>query len=336
MEILKYAPGKNPNSHKKGRRKYSVNDSFFSEPNEVNSYYAGFIAADGCIRSNNSEKSRYLIFGLSIKDKEWLEHFANDIEFTGPITEYTFRGKKYVRMSINSKQICDDLEKNFNITPRKTATLIPPPLTETNLIDSFICGYIDGDGYICFSAYHKKNVQKRCIIGCLGTYKITSWVSQRFSEICGFENKKEPYKGRGGFNKEELKNIYTFHIGDKQARQVISHMIQYNIPLMKRKWSDEIIEYCKTFKKKLPLCRRKGINVFNLDGKLLKHCETLEEAKIFTGVSVGRISDLCKMNNNEHMAHGYMFSRDKEKMEPYKQDNPFARKCINEIKERLA
>ena len=36
------------------------------------------------------------------------------------------------------------------------------------------------------------------------------------------------------------------------------------------------------------------------------------------------------------MAHGYMFSRDKEKMEPYKQDNPFARKCINEIKERLA
>ena len=67
MEILKYAPGKNPNSHKKGRRKYSVNDSFFSEPNEVNSYYAGFIAADGCIKSNNSEKSRYLTFGLSIK-----------------------------------------------------------------------------------------------------------------------------------------------------------------------------------------------------------------------------------------------------------------------------
>ena len=326
MEILKYTIGKNPNSHKKGRRKYSVNDSFFSEPNEVNSYYAGFIAADGCIRSRQSEESKYLTFGLSIKDKEWLKDFANAIEFTGPITEYIFRGRQYVRMIINSKQICNDLEKNFNITQCKTLTLSPPPLTDPRLIDSFICGYIDGDGSICFVENYRRHVQKKCLISYLGTYKIVDWISSRFGDICKTQTQKKPSLSKGGFNKKNTKNIFVSNISDKQARQVILHMIKYNIPLMKRKWSEEIVDYCKTFKKRLPICRRKGVNVFNLNGELLKHCETLEEAKRFTGVPVGRISDLCKLNDNEHMAHGYMFSREKEKMEPYKQDNHFAKK----------
>lgn len=336
MEIFKYAPGKNPNSHKKGRRKYNVNDSFFSEPNILNSYYAGFIAADGCIRSRQSEESKYLTFGLSIKDKEWIERFVKDIEFTGPITEYTFRERKYVRMSINSKQICDDLEKNFNITPRKTATLIPPPLSDGNLIDAFICGYIDGDGAICFSESTKRNIQKKCAISIIGTYNLLEWINQRFDSINDVISKNKPILSKGGFSNNSNKTTYVLNISDKKARTVILHMAQYEIPLMKRKWSDEIIEHCKNFKKELPVCRRKGVNVFNLNGELLKRCDTLEEAKTFTGVSVGRISNLCKTNDNEHMAHGYMFSRDKEKMEPYKQDNPFARKCINEIKERLA
>ena len=333
MEIFKYAPGKNPNSHKKGRRKYNVNDSFFSEPNVLNSYYAGFIAADGCIRSKQSKESKYLTFGLSIKDKGWLERFAQDIEFDGPIKEYTFKDRQYVRMCINSKQICNDLERNFNITPRKTATLIPPPLSDDKLIDAFICGYIDGDGSVCFVENHQRQIQKKCLISYLGTYEIVDWINGRFGSICETQTQKTPSLSKGGFNKESIKDVYASNISDKQARQVILHMIQYEIPLMKRKWSDEIIEYCKTFKKKLPLCRRKGVNVFNLNGELLKHCDTLEEAKTFTGVSVGRISDLCKINDNEHMAHGYMFSRDKEKMEPYKQDNPFAKKCISKINE---
>lgn len=336
MEIFKYAPGKNPNSHKKGRRKYNVNDSFFSEPNVLNSYYAGFIAADGCIRSRQGEESKYLTFGLSIKDKGWLERFAQDIEFDGPIKEYTFRDRQYVRMCINSKQVCDDLEKNFNITPRKTATLIPPPLSDNKLIDAFICGYIDGDGAIYFSETTKRNIQKKCAISIIGTYNLLEWINQRFDSINDVISKNKPILSKGGFSDNSNKTTYVLNISDKKARTVILHMIQYEIPLMKRKWSDEIIEYCKTFKKELPICRRKGVNVFNLNGELLKHCDTLEEAKMFTGVSVGRISNLCKINDNEHMAHGYMFSRDKEKMEPYKQDNPFARKCINEIKERLA
>ena len=39
----------NPTGYK--QRTYNVDDFFFNIPNELNSYYAGFIAADGNIRS---------------------------------------------------------------------------------------------------------------------------------------------------------------------------------------------------------------------------------------------------------------------------------------------
>lgn len=54
----------NPTGYK--QRTYNVDDFFFNTPNELNSYYAGFIAADGHICSRNSEK-RTLKIGLSSK-----------------------------------------------------------------------------------------------------------------------------------------------------------------------------------------------------------------------------------------------------------------------------
>ena len=58
----------------KQRRKYNVNDCFFETPNIVNCYYAGFIAADGCIRKYKGKfvETYSLSFGLSIKDKDFL------------------------------------------------------------------------------------------------------------------------------------------------------------------------------------------------------------------------------------------------------------------------
>ena len=63
-------------------RQHNVNDDFFNNPNILNCYWAGFIAADGCIGRRNNN---VLSIGLSSKDKQHLETFKNNINFSGPI-----------------------------------------------------------------------------------------------------------------------------------------------------------------------------------------------------------------------------------------------------------
>ena len=331
--LIMYKPGKNPNSHK-NKRRYNVNDDFFETPNEINCYYAGFIAADGCIskRTGKFVETYTLSFGLSIKDKDFLEHFKEIISYEGKIKEFENNGRMYVRLDIQSNKICDDLCKNFNITERKTHTLCPPNLFDKNLIDAFICGYIDGDGSVYFSK--NKNKQKRVGIAIIGTDKMLTWIINRFCEIYGKEKEGKLYECKGGFgSSNKNKKIFTTSICDKWARTVILKISEMNIPKMERKWSKEVIDYCNTYKKALPICRRKGVNSFNLNGEFLKHYDTLKEASIETGVSVGRISTLCKLNDNTHMAKGFMFSRNGTINGPYKQDNPFSKKRIIEIQQ---
>ena len=146
----------------------------------------------------------------------------------------------------------------------------------------------------------------------LGTYEMIVWIKNRCTDIigkeCGSIQKKE---------KSNDKNTYTYTIGtSKNVREIYKHFYQIDVPKLERKWKQEIYEYCINFKKKDPICRRKGVNVFDLNGNLIRHFDKLIEASEYTGVSIGRISDMCKLNDSEHMAKGYMFSRS-EKMEKY-------------------
>ena len=50
---------------------YNKNHDFFTVPNKLNSYWAGFIAADGCVTGKH-----ILAIKLSEKDKEHLQKIA--------------------------------------------------------------------------------------------------------------------------------------------------------------------------------------------------------------------------------------------------------------------
>lgn len=147
----------NPTGYK--QRTYNVDDFFFNIPNELNSYYAGFIAADGCICSRNRDK-RTLKIGLSSKDSKWLKTFKEKIKSESPIKN-RIQKKIYeiTEISITSKQIVDDLKSNFNVVPRKSLILEPPFIKEQNLKYAFICGYIDGDDTI-FLSKRKNGINK--------------------------------------------------------------------------------------------------------------------------------------------------------------------------------
>lgn len=78
------------------RSRYWINHNFFSVPfSPENMWVAGFIAADGCIRSNSNN----IKIELSYEDIDVLEKIKKLTSYTGPIKSNVKNGKNYVVLS---------------------------------------------------------------------------------------------------------------------------------------------------------------------------------------------------------------------------------------------
>jgi len=121
--------------------KKSCDDNYFAGSSLQSCYWAGFLAADGCIIQSGNHKVLFL--GLSVKDENHIKLFCRHINFSGSV----YKNKNYRTIKISSDKLCSDLQNKFNLTPRKTKTLKPPKLTGQKAL-AFIIGYIDGDGSI--------------------------------------------------------------------------------------------------------------------------------------------------------------------------------------------
>lgn len=130
-------------------KKYFCDEGFFSKDTEESFYWAGFIAADGCVRIKKSKYSaiKQLEINLSVDDIEHLELFKKQIKSESIIREYTDKdGNKHAHIVISSSKIYDNLVK-FGMHPRKTHTLEFPEWVENHpLCKHFLRGYFDGDG----------------------------------------------------------------------------------------------------------------------------------------------------------------------------------------------
>lgn len=223
----------NPRTLIINRRKLNFNEYYFSEPNINNCYWAGFIAADGCI-SNNI----VIDISLSIKDKTILENFKKEICFDGKIREYL--GKSELcgdfwkcSIAIRSKIIADDLAKWWNISPRKSFTLDKPSEKITGeLAYSYIKGIFDGDGYITKLKY---NDYKYLILGICGTKEILEWIDYnlklKFPSLYCQINKHS--------------SIYKLVIANKMSKEV-HKFLRYNINnhfSLPRKWEIDYSDY---------------------------------------------------------------------------------------------
>lgn len=113
---------------------------FFENVTKESAYWAGFIAADGYIRSNGRST---LSIKLSLVDYDHLLKFKRAIGFLGEV----HKTDEYAYIDISGNWITEALRRNFNITSRKTHTLVFPIL-ESEFIPHFIRGYFDGDGCI--------------------------------------------------------------------------------------------------------------------------------------------------------------------------------------------
>jgi len=146
---------------------YVFNHDSFEKFTPDSCYWAGFIAADGCI-SKQSDRQNRLMIELSDKDTKHLENFSDYLQRV-PNKIYkrttTRNGTLCPLASINvcSNKISENLSDNFNIGPAKSFTLIPPKNIPDAFISHYIRGFMDGDGHVGCSKNAAQKKQKRLI-----------------------------------------------------------------------------------------------------------------------------------------------------------------------------
>jgi len=136
------------------RQEYEINNNIFESINcEWKAYFLGFLLADGNVHRN------VISITLNSKDREVLDIFNNIIfnnkkplYITKPSESVRKNGKivqegEKVSFQINNKKICEDLLK-WGLTPRKSSNVKFPENFPEHLLNHFIRGYFDGDGWI--------------------------------------------------------------------------------------------------------------------------------------------------------------------------------------------
>lgn len=204
---------------------FDVIHDYFSVPTPQNCYWAGFIAADGSIETTYANAN--LKVSLSTLDKSHLEKLRDVLAPRKKIMDYCYEkqlGRSTSVFNVNSKRIVDDLARHFLIGPRKSLTLEAPTLNDISLKESFMVGYIDGDGTI---------TKKGDMIRVVGTSNFLAWIKTHMDQY---------YPGRGGrvaglrYNRRSPK-IYDYGFGAGRAIGLLDTIARYNLPILARKWS---------------------------------------------------------------------------------------------------
>lgn len=224
------------------RRLYSFNEEYFSIPAIENSYWAGYIAADGHLVVHPDR------IGIRLRcqkrDEELLTNFKNCVNSNHKITYYQPNkdqifpdGKKHnvqecaCLIIYCCQKWIDDLNKYWNITPKKSLTLQPPNTIENEFNLAYICGYFDGDGFINQSHTAPNAIHKTFQMGFYSTYDVVTWIREQIKD-----NLPEL-----SWNDSVGKAIgcYKIAYACRKAR-IIHNMLntKVNIPFkLKRKWN---------------------------------------------------------------------------------------------------
>ena len=181
-----------------GKRTYNVNDDFFKKDSEESFYWAGFLAADGCLYYKKLKygESFRIQLGLCGADVNQIEMFKKSIEAKNQVKIYIDnKGYYHSVISICSKIMFFDLMQKFLLTPRKTHShIFPDWLKDHPLVKHFIRGYFDGDGgfYKNISGKTHQFDMRIC-----GTPAFLEQVREILVRDCGVSDIPKPYMYNG-------------------------------------------------------------------------------------------------------------------------------------------
>lgn len=204
------------------RKRYELDYGYFKTPNLENSYWAGFIAADGCI---DDVKDRVRIKLLD-SDKRHLEAFQGRCGCTSPIRNAPNGSRDYAALEImGTGRWREDLERNFCITARKTLTLQPPRHLPRELSLAFIIGYIDGDGCIFTEKVAKQPL--RVGLQVTSTREVLVWIK-------GWMNALAPSVRMSRV--AQTGKVCSYKIVGRKTESVLRTLLALPTPKLERKW----------------------------------------------------------------------------------------------------
>ena len=217
-----------------GRCKYTVNEDIFDVDSEVGFYIAGFMAADGNVTYDNRSNTSLLCLGIGRKDKDHLLKIRDAMDFTGPISDYSYFNKSYGKMTDSSwlkvycsKKVVADIGKNFNVVPQKTFTYeFPEGIINHNMVRHFIRGYFDGDG--SFYADHLDRGSDCVCFDLLGTEHFLEIVRNILERDCNLQSTAMVHK---------CKNIFRLrYAGNGLVAKIAAYLYDDSTIYLQRKF----------------------------------------------------------------------------------------------------
>lgn len=203
-------------------RAIKVNDNYFSELNFENSYYLGFVAADGTVRKDSNE----IKITICNEDESYLLEMINRMNYQGRL--HYLEKTKAVEYRFSSRQIKEDLAK-YSIIPRKTYNGI----TIQNIPDkyklAFIKGYYDGDGSVSINK-NTKQVSVKIV-------SHTEEILKEFQEV--IKQKCDIY-----INTRDNHILYSLEFSTLPALDFLKELYSLNTPYLQRKY-DKYLEILK-------------------------------------------------------------------------------------------
>jgi hypothetical protein len=151
----------------------------FDTIDEYSAYWAGYLAADGCISDNND-----LYLCIHSDDIAQVENFR---DFLGSNHSIGINTDKYSRCTFGVKipdNMAESLLDKFGITPRKSLTyMYPPDLSKSSYFSHFLRGYFDGDGCICESFSNSNSNLATLYVTIIGSKTFIEQLSQDISNL---------------------------------------------------------------------------------------------------------------------------------------------------------
>lgn len=218
---------------RKALKTQSIAHNYFSQDSIESAYWAGFIAADGCVHNE-----WLLSVGISRSDRDHLVRLAECLGVPDDVRDVVSPGTRVIngvqyktkgisRLSVPSTQIIQDLRRIYSITPRKSLTLKSPRIGEKCSRLAFLAGYIDGDGTICLDCHGHIRIYL------IGTRPFLGWVKRLVDGYlvqAGLPASFPPLPYR------ESKYTYVYGVTGHKAECLVDHIFDLNLPVLKRKW----------------------------------------------------------------------------------------------------
>lgn len=207
------------------RRTYTINENFFDELNENNSYVLGILYADGY----HNEKRKSIRISLKEIDSEILLKINKLIGSNRPLGTDSSKGENFTQkyLDINNVIISKKLTE-LGCVQNKTFKITFPDFLSHDNLKHFIRGYFDGDGGLSIYEVADKKTKKPIL-----KYKLSFRGTKDFCEK--LKKNLEDELNVGGYISSEKISLLTYS-GKNQIIKIMDYLYKDSTIYLSRKF----------------------------------------------------------------------------------------------------